>query len=212
MKTYNQYCGVALALDLVGDRWTLLIVRDLMPGPRRYNQLMDALPGITTNLLAGRLKGLVEKGLLSKMADGYHLTDQGQGLAPVVLALAEFGRDLLCGPPQDGMALSPRWLALNLKWRYLGLWSGQLALQFPKVTLYVADLGDGLKVSDTALPGDMVTVTSAQGGLMHWILGGTPAQTLLEEGKLTVESDPSVLLTFDAQLKPLEPFADPLNG
>ena len=58
MRNYDQYCGVARALDVVGDRWTLLIVRELLVGARRYGDLLDALPGIATNLLAERLRHL----------------------------------------------------------------------------------------------------------------------------------------------------------
>ena len=63
-RSYQQYCGLAYALDIVGERWTLLIVRELVPGPRRFKDLLDGLPGISTNLLAERLKALVEQGLL----------------------------------------------------------------------------------------------------------------------------------------------------
>src|SRR6059058_4368267 len=63
-KGYNQYCGLAYALDMVGERWTLLVVRELMAGPRRFKDLVEGLPEISTNLLAERLKSLEEQGLL----------------------------------------------------------------------------------------------------------------------------------------------------
>ncbi|MDD9967511.1 MAG: helix-turn-helix domain-containing protein, partial [Myxococcales bacterium] len=66
MHSYKQFCGVALALDVLGERWTLLIVRDLMLGPRRYSDLHRSLAGITTNLLAARLKMMEAEGLVEK--------------------------------------------------------------------------------------------------------------------------------------------------
>ena len=65
-RAYNQYCALAHALDIVGERWTLLIVRELLVGPRRFKDLLDGLPGISTNLLSNRLKGLEESGVLRR--------------------------------------------------------------------------------------------------------------------------------------------------
>jgi DNA-binding HxlR family transcriptional regulator len=99
MKTYGQYCAVARSLDLVGDRWVLLIVRELLSqGPCRFTDLRDGLPGIATNLLASRLKDMEENGLIARVdapppiATGlYQLTERGQGLQPVIAALVEWG-------------------------------------------------------------------------------------------------------------------------
>ncbi len=65
-RSYNQYCGLSYALDVVGERWTMLIVRELMAGPRRFKDLIDGLPGISTNLLTERLKSLEEQGILKR--------------------------------------------------------------------------------------------------------------------------------------------------
>jgi DNA-binding HxlR family transcriptional regulator len=70
-RSYNQYCGVAHSLDLVGERWTLLIVRNLLLGPQRYTELQRGLPGITTNLLAKRLKEMEEQGLIEPTQNAY---------------------------------------------------------------------------------------------------------------------------------------------
>ena len=99
MKTYGQYCAVARSLDLVGDRWVLLIVRELLSqGPCRFTDLRDGLPGIATNLLASRLKDMEENGLITRVdapppvATGlYQLTERGQQLQPVITALVEWG-------------------------------------------------------------------------------------------------------------------------
>ncbi len=123
MKSYNQFCGVAKALDIVGGRWTLLIVRDLLPGPRRYSELHRGLPGITTNMLADRLKFLRDEGVIeeTERADGaqaWGLTSLGRSLDGVVLGLSAFGEAWMESP--EGMHRVPRWFAVSLQRRYRG--------------------------------------------------------------------------------------------
>ena len=121
MKRYDQYCPIAHSLELVGERWTLLVVRELFYGPKRYTDLVDALPGIGTNILASRLKelelnGLVEKRKLPPPAAStvYELTAHGRMLRPVLHELARFGARLIGPPPAE--ALNKGWLlhALDL--------------------------------------------------------------------------------------------------
>ena len=96
MRSYRQYCSFARGLDVIGDRWILLIVRELLDGPRRYNELLDGLPGIATNLLADRLHDLVEAGALERRDDGaYGLTAWGQELREVVYAIGRWARPLM---------------------------------------------------------------------------------------------------------------------
>lgn len=97
-RTYNQTCSVAGALDVLGERWTLLLIRELLTGPKRYNDLLDALPGIGTNLLADRLKSLMNDELITQRrlpspaaASVYELTEAGRSLEPVLLELVRWG-------------------------------------------------------------------------------------------------------------------------
>src|SRR5438045_2121514 len=92
-RSYRQFCGLARALDVVGERWTLLVVRNLLLGPQRYSELQRGLPGITTNLLAKRLKEMEEAGLIERTADAqsWQLTSLGAGLEPAVHALGRWG-------------------------------------------------------------------------------------------------------------------------
>jgi DNA-binding HxlR family transcriptional regulator len=108
MKRYGQYCPVAHALDQIGDRWALLVVRELMLGQRRFTDLADALPGIGSNILTSRLRGLETAGIVSKRklpppwaVSVYELTDQGRELQPVLRALAEWGSRTLGTPAPD---------------------------------------------------------------------------------------------------------------
>jgi len=97
-RSYGQYCPIAHALDLVGDRWALLIVRDLFLGPKRYTDLRDALPGTGSNILAARLKALEGAGIVARRALPppaasmvYELTPDGRGLEGVITALGHWG-------------------------------------------------------------------------------------------------------------------------
>lgn len=121
MKRYDQYCPIACSLGLVGERWTLLVVRELMEGPKRYTDLVDGLPGIGTNILAARLKDLEGAGLVTReklpppaASTVYELTEAGRRLRPVLHELARFGARYMGPPPAD--ALEPGWLvhALDL--------------------------------------------------------------------------------------------------
>jgi DNA-binding HxlR family transcriptional regulator len=98
-KTYGQFCGLAHALDVVGERWTLLIVRELVSGPKRYSELADALTGIGTSLLANRVRQLESDGVVTRRlaldqpgsAVVYELSDAGRELAAAVVPLAMWG-------------------------------------------------------------------------------------------------------------------------
>jgi DNA-binding HxlR family transcriptional regulator len=121
VKRYDQYCPIAHSLGVVGERWTLLVVRELLYGPKRYTDLVDNLPGIGTNILAARLKELESAGIVEKKklpppfaSTVYELTPAGRELRPVLHELARFGARLMGPPPPD--ALEPGWLmhALDL--------------------------------------------------------------------------------------------------
>ena len=125
-RSYQQFCGVAKALDVVGERWTLLLVRNLLLGPQRYGELLAGLPGITTNLLAKRLKDMEEAGLIERIRAGgdsaareYRLTSQGRALEPVIHALGAWGWQRMTQPAPDERR-SLEWLLVALRRRYRG--------------------------------------------------------------------------------------------
>ena len=110
-RSYNQYCGLAYALDIVGERWTILIIRELMAGPRRFTDLIAGLPGISTNLLSERLKSLEQQGLLCRRvlpppagSTVYELTPLGQALEQTLLELGKWGSQFV-PPSAEGVAL-----------------------------------------------------------------------------------------------------------
>jgi DNA-binding HxlR family transcriptional regulator len=115
-KHYGQYCPVAHALELVGERWSLLVVRELLGGPKRYTDLAGALPGIGTNILANRLRELEGAGVIEKRrlpppaaANVYALTEYGEELREPLYALGRWGARSL-GPPAAADNLAPGWL------------------------------------------------------------------------------------------------------
>ena len=120
-RTYDQYCAVARALDVIGERWTLLVVRELLTGPKRFKDLLDGLPGIGTTLLTARLKdleghGIVRRATLPPPAGSkvYELTDLGRSLEEVVMALSRWGLKLL-GTPRQEDDLQPTWAMVALQ-------------------------------------------------------------------------------------------------
>jgi len=118
MRTYGQYCSVARALDVVGDRWTLLIIRELLlQGPCRYTDLKSGLPGIATNLLSDRLRDLEQAGLIRREEAAppvattlFHLTPVGAELEPVLTALGRWGIRYMA-EPSDGDEFRSQWFA-----------------------------------------------------------------------------------------------------
>jgi DNA-binding HxlR family transcriptional regulator len=124
MRTYDQYCPAARALDVVGDRWTLLIVRELLNrGAARYTDLKDGLPGIATNLLADRLRELEENGIITREAAPppiattlFRLTPRGEALKPVLTALGLWGMPLLEEASEEA-AFRSHWLVVPLEYR-----------------------------------------------------------------------------------------------
>ncbi|MEV7391209.1 winged helix-turn-helix transcriptional regulator [Streptomyces sp. NPDC091215] len=119
-RSYDQYCSAARALDVVGDRWTLLIVRELLAGPRRYTDLHADLPGVSTDVLASRLKDMERDGLTTRRrlpppgaAYVYELTGRGRELLPVLQALGRWGEPEL-GDRRPTDAVRAHWFALPL--------------------------------------------------------------------------------------------------
>jgi DNA-binding HxlR family transcriptional regulator len=123
-RSYHHYCPLAHALDLVGERWTLLIVRDLLLGPKRYKDLLDGLPGMGTNMLAARLKELEQASIIRRRvlpppagSAIYELTAYGRELEDILMPLARWGAKSL-GPRQPEQFLRPVTLVLGLRERF----------------------------------------------------------------------------------------------
>ena len=171
MRSYGQYCSVAKALDVVGDRWTLLIIRELLlQGPCRYTDLRNGLPGIATNLLANRLSELEGAGLVRREEAAppvattlFHLTEAGAGLEPVLEALGGWGIRYMT-EPADGDEFRSHWFT------------------FP-VGLFLHDTDPGgPPLSIELRPGGRPAVVEVSGGEVHTRLGSATSPDLVLEG------------------------------
>jgi DNA-binding HxlR family transcriptional regulator len=124
-RSYGQYCGLARALDVVGDRWNLLIVRQLLVAPARYGELLDGLPGVATNLLTNRLRDLETAGVVERRLAGegnavvYALTPWGAGLREPIEGLVRWSTPLMVSGPGDDY-FRAEWLVVPLRAMLVG--------------------------------------------------------------------------------------------
>ena len=169
MKRYGQACAIARALDVVGERWNLLLVRELTLGPRRYRDLATGLPGIPSNVLAGRLKdlqvcGVVTQRTLPAPADVtvYELTDAGRALQPALNELLDWGLRYGPEPSQDDV-IQPGWALLGATGRPTALPGGRTCeLQVGTEGFYLSsDAGKLIVRRGPAADGDAVVTMSA---------------------------------------------------
>jgi DNA-binding HxlR family transcriptional regulator len=158
-RSYDQYCALARALDVIGERWTLLLVRELLLGPKRYKDLLAGLPGIGTNLLVERLRHLEQLDLVRRRtlpppagSAVYDLTELGRGLEPAVIELGRWGAHFL-GEPRKPDAMQPGWFFVSLR----ATFRPELAARLRKS--YEFRIGDD--VFHVGI--DRVTLTTAQG-------------------------------------------------
>jgi DNA-binding HxlR family transcriptional regulator len=166
VRSYNQYCGLARGLDVVGDRWVLLIVRELLGGPRRYGELLDGLPGIATNLLAERLRTMQEAGIVERVDDDrYALTEWGRGLRDVVYAIARWAFPLM-SERAEGETFRGHWIA------------HPVAALFPGVDPDRPELAIEVRGSDRQMTirssGGRVTVENGPAAAPDLVLTGPP--------------------------------------
>ncbi len=199
-RDYGQYSGITRAMEVVGERWALLIVRDLLVGPRRYGELAAGLPRIPSNILAARLKELQEAGVIRRMPRSrvivYELTPYGRELEPVVLALGAWGFKAM-GDPREEQVITPESITMDLRTAF----RPQVALRLPP-TAYAARLGaadllirvDGasLDVSRGDSPADLAFATGP--GIHRLISGALPPDRAIETGVVRVLSGRGDLL------------------
>lgn len=194
-RSYRQACGIAKALDVVGERWTLLVVRNLLVGPQRYKDLLETLPGITTNLLADRLKDMTEAGLIAQRtlpppapAVVYELTPLGRELEPALLALGRFGSRYL-QTPKRGDRTHVRWAMVSLKRRYTGSKrEGTLALAIDERHQFRLGMrGTQLEIEEgAAREQDDVRVAMTSEVFRALVFQGTSSRALIDEKRITL--------------------------
>ncbi|WP_030940555.1 winged helix-turn-helix transcriptional regulator [Streptomyces sp. NRRL S-646] len=194
-RSYDQYCSAARALDLVGDRWTLLIVRELLAGPRRYTDLHADLPGVSTDVLASRLKDMERDGLSTRRrlpppgaAYVYELTSRGRELLPVLQALSVWGQEEL-GERRPTDALRAHWFALPLLRSLEGEGLVEVRLEEGDFHLYVG-AEDGPLYGDGPAPGEpdaRLALDAETGGALA--RGELSLADAVRQGRVTVTGD-----------------------
>jgi DNA-binding HxlR family transcriptional regulator len=191
-REYGQYCGVTQALELVGERWALLIVRDLLVGPRRYGELAEGLPRIPSNILAARLKELQAAGILRRAPRSrvivYELTPYGRELEPVVLALGAWGFKAM-GDPREEQVVTPDSMTMALRTAF----RPAVAAELP-ATAYAARLGgaellvrvDGARLDVSRGDGPVDLSFSAGPGIRRLISGELAPERAISTGVVEV--------------------------
>ena len=203
-RRYNQYCAVARALDIVGERWTLLIVRELLSGPKRFKDLLAGLPGIGTNLLTARLKDLegyrvVRRTILPPPAGSkvYELTELGRSLEPVIAALGQWGLEFLGNPPNQEDDLRPAWAMVAMRSALKpeaarGLQETyEFRIDEEAFYLRVKD-GEVEALQGAALDPDLVARGSTQ-AFLALAAGQVEPEEALDSGEIQIEGDQETL-------------------
>ncbi len=167
-RSYDHYCGIARALDHLGERWALLIVRELLTGPRRYSDLLADLPGISTDVLATRLREMEGDGLVRRSNERlrtYELTEAGEQVAPVLDALADWGLGRMQART-GGDAVRGHWLAGPLARRLrpaAGCVAGTLQVHLAEASFHLVLSPDGVRQREGVAPRpDAVLTTTAE--------------------------------------------------
>ena len=204
-RSYGSYCGVARALEIVGERWALLIVRDLLVGARRFSDLHRGLPRIPTNILSARLKELelaevVQRRVVPRPASAivYELTARGRALEEVVLALGRWGAPILGAPrPDEIVTVDSLVMALRTTFRPEAARAARLGFELRRGDLVAhARIDDGTLVAGEGplADADLVIVT---GPALRALLAGelAPADAVAR-GDVTLTGDPALLPRF----------------
>jgi DNA-binding HxlR family transcriptional regulator len=208
---YGQFCGLARAAEIVGQRWTLLILRDLTVGAQRYTELVAGLPGIPTNTLASRLKELEEEGLVMRMAPSgaeravvYGLTPRGEELTPALDALSRWGAGGM-RTPREGEIVTTASITAALK-----VAAGDGVVPKDWNTTYTVRVGsieahvlmrDGTIIVGPGAAENADLVITAGPQLRDLLAGELDAQTAIATGAVQLEGDASLFERFADTLR-----------
>lgn len=218
-RSYGQYCGVTTAVELIGERWSLLIVRDLLVGPRRYTDLKQGLPRIPTNILSARLKELQEGGVVRRVpllhcGLVYELTPYGRQLEPIVLALGRWGFPQM-GEPQEGDVVTADSLTMALRTAFRP--DAAAALPAADYELHVGDVSlrvrvDGAELRIARLSPDSIPTPGepAPSGAPELVFAAGPGIRRLISGEVSPaeSTDVGIVHVLSGEAGLLERFAE----
>ncbi|HET9932712.1 MAG TPA: helix-turn-helix domain-containing protein [Polyangiaceae bacterium] len=213
-RKYKQFCGLARALDRIGERWTLLIVRNLLLGPKRYSDLAEELPGITTNLLALRLREMERQELIVKRkapspvrATVYELAPLGYALEPALMELARWGGRFLDQPKKED-TLNVGWGLLALKRRYRGGLTQSVELTVGDRCFELTMTPAYLDVKERSATRPDVKVRGDLGAVRGFLFQGADAELMRKRGELVVDGSEAAWQAFKQAFVPREPSSE----
>jgi DNA-binding HxlR family transcriptional regulator len=212
-RSYGQYCGFARALEVVGERWALLVVRDLLVGPKRFTDLLHGLPGIPSNVLTARLKELEEAAIVRRRvlprparAVVYELTEYGLELEGTVVELGRWGAKNLGHPrPDETVTIDSLVTALRTTFHRAaarGLRAGY-ELRVGEIVLHARIAGGRVDVAAGALPGADLVI-DASPDIRALMAGELSPAGAIENGTVQLTGDPKLLTRF-AEIFRIEP-------
>jgi len=199
-RSYRQFCAAARALDVVGDRWMLLIVRNLVLGPQTWTQLREGLPGVAKNLLSERLKLLTTDGVVDHDGERYGLTELGRELEPIVFALADWGERHFLGPPDEEDAFRLRYLMTSVRRKLVGEGKPATLQLWVNDDAFWVRLGPNSTVEQGAMNASTVTRCTMP-GIRALLFTSTSVDELEETDLLTITGDRAVLERFRGSLR-----------
>lgn len=206
-RSYNQYCGLAFALDIVGERWTLLIIRELMAGPRRFKDLLAGLPDISTNLLAERLKHLEQQGMLCRRvlpppagSTVYQLSASGCVLEKTLLELGKWGSQFVPASAEGAAILPVGSYALTLKTFFLPELAQEInetyELHVDQEVLHVQiKAGEIYARQGETLRADVIFYTD-MASYLGLLQRKIQPEAAIAQGLIRIEGDPAALSRF----------------
>ncbi|MEE1752925.1 winged helix-turn-helix transcriptional regulator [Streptomyces sp. SP18CS02] len=211
-REYKQFCGLARAMEMVGERWSMLIVRDLLNGPRRYTDLRKGLPAIPTNILSTRLKQLEEAGLATRRALPhpdravvYELTDYGRALEPALIALGRWGARTMT-EPRPGETITAEAVAMSFRTAFRPAAAQHIAVGFE---VRMGEFTIRLQITDGVLavgfgphPAPDLVIERLSGHPVRELMSGTKSpEEALADGSVRVAGDPALLDRFAAMFR-----------
>ena len=195
---YGQYCPISRALDLLGERWSLLIVRDMLVGGKRFNDLARGLPGLSRTLLAKRLRQFERAGIVERVGNDYVLTESGRGLEPIIFGLGEWGAQWLFGEPQPDeldAQLLVWWMHTRLDTSVLPEGRRVLQIRFtddPQLFWILVERGEpSVCVVDPGFEVDVI-ITSDVGSLLEFWLGRLTLRDAMRSGRIAFAGPPAL--------------------
>ncbi|MEV0293534.1 helix-turn-helix domain-containing protein [Nocardia sp. NPDC050710] len=213
---YGQYCPISRALDILGERWSLLILRDLTAGTTRFNDLARGLPGLSRSLLTKRLRQFERAGLIEKIGGSYLLTEAGRDLEPILFGLGAWGARWTFGAPDPAELdadLLVWWMHTRLDTSSFPGKRQVLAIRFTddvrRYWIVVESGSPSVCITDPGFPVD-VTINSDVGSLYQIWLGRIPVPHALRTGRVQFLGPSALTRRMPAVLKlsPVAPYSD----